>query len=227
MGEGQRSEFHYRRAQAASPDALGPGQAWISGHATSKGWGIKHRLDRSIPELSNCAAFTEPALFHERGATYLATYCVVYENGARKPVKERMVLLRERAQGYEWVGTLLDGADAVRMGVDFIEQADLARARDGSIVLLATPIFEKADPRHRGCVVYEVEDLGTASLVRDSSGALLPRVHISADGNGLGPGLCTYDVASETGVLLVMTKFDLTSSPPELLFSLRATGVHP
>jgi hypothetical protein len=39
--------------------------------------------------------------------------------------------------------------------------------------------------------------------------------------------MCTYDAASETGVLLVITRFDLTSDPPDLLFSLRRTGFHP
>ena len=50
---------------------------------------------------------------------------------------------------------------------------------------------------------------------------------ITADGNGLGAGLCTYDAKSETGVMMVITSFDLCPKPVDIVFSLRATGIHP
>ena len=50
---------------------------------------------------------------------------------------------------------------------------------------------------------------------------------LTAYGTGIGPGLCSYDAASETGVLLVITDIDPSASPPRFVFSLRATGVHP
>jgi hypothetical protein len=79
------------------------------------------------------------------------------------------------------------------------------------------------DPSHQGCVVFEFADFATGALVRGGSG--VPRAVISSDGNGLGPGLCTYDADSETGVLLVITT--VTSNATDIEFSLRATGVHP
>ena len=70
-----------------------------------------------------------------------------------------------------------------------------------------------------------VHDAARPSIraLRDAAGVAAPRLIITADGNGLGPGLCTYDPASSTGVLLVITTF----SNNDIEFSLRATGMHP
>jgi hypothetical protein len=75
--------------------------------------------------------------------------------------------------------------------------------------------------------VLEVEDLAAARIRREPDGRPHVRAVLDADGNGLGPGMCTYDAASETGVLLVITRFDLGRDPPDLWFSLRRTGFHP
>ena len=106
-----------------------------------------------------------------------------------------------------------------------IQQADITLARDGSILLIVTPIILNADPSHRGCIIYEFSDFATATLVRDGSGVAIPRAVITADGNGLGPGLCSYDANSDTGVLLVITT--VSQNGTDIEFSLRATGVHP
>lgn len=90
-----------------------------------------------------------------------------------------------------------------------------------------TPIRDGADPAHQGCVALEVEGLAAAHIRRNADGSPFVRAVLTADGNGLGPGLCAYDAASETGVLLVITRFDLAADPPDLLFSLRRTGFHP
>lgn len=63
------------------------------------------------------------------------------------------------------------------------------------------------------------------ALVRDGSGVAVPRTMITSDGNGLGPGLCTYDANSDTGVLLVI--MTVTQNGTDIEFSLRATGIHP
>ena len=81
--------------------------------------------------------------------------------------------------------------------------------------------------KHQGCIVYKIDDLSTASIKRDNEDHPVARAIITADGNGLGPGLCTYDAASDSGVMLVITSFDLMSTPPDISFSLRATGIHP
>ena len=111
--------------------------------------------------------------------------------------------------------------------MDTIEQADISVARDGSVILVVTPIILAADPAHQGCIVYSFDDFATASILRDANGVAIPRAIITADGNSLGPGLCTYDANSETDVLLVITTVTGSGAATDIEFSLHATGVHP
>jgi hypothetical protein len=50
------------------------------------------------------------------------------------------------------------------------------------------------------------------------------RATITADGNGTGPGLCTYDRDSVSGVMIDIATSD---SAGNVELSLRATGFHP
>ena len=75
--------------------------------------------------------------------------------------------------------------------------------------------------------MYSFDDFATASIARDTNGAAIPRAIITADGNSLGPGLCTYDADSDTGVLLVITTVTGNGATIDVEFSLHATGVHP
>ncbi len=226
-GPKNRSDFHFVRARAKAPERLGPGSApWLGGRAAAQGFRVRHRL-RGLPEISDCATLTEPGLFALGGVTYLAAGCIVVEGGRRRPERERLVLLRQTAQGYRYLGALLDHADAERLGAAHLEQADLALSRSGEVILIVTPIRPGSDPKHQGCIVYTVDDLARARVRRDGRGHAVPRAVITADGNGLGPGLCTYDARSETGVMMVITRFDLGAKPVDIVFSLRATGVHP
>ena len=224
-GVDERQEFLYWRTFAATPDALGDvSEVWSGSIATSPSWGAPYDFN-SIPQLADCLLQTEPGLFAYNGETYLATSCLVADASGRRPDLERLVLLRQTATGYDFVGNILDGQDAAELGVDNMEQADISIARDGSIILLVTPIILGADPSHQGCIVYEFSDFTTATLARDAGGTVIPRVVITSDGNGLGPGLCTYDANSETGILLVITT--VAQGGTDIEFSLRATGVHP
>jgi len=217
-------------------DPLGPGPreyaepSLISVRAlTPAAFGAARGAPPSLPldGARDCVAFTEPALFAEEGEVSLAATCIVFWLGARRADRERLLLWHDTGEGYRWAGALLGSRDARTLGGDRVEQADLARARDGTLLLFVTPIREGEDPAHQGCVVLEVEDLARARIRRNGDGSPHVRAVLTADGNGLGPGMCTYDAASETGVLLVITRFDLASDPPDLLFSLRRTGFHP
>ena len=88
---------------------------------------------------------------------------------------------------------------------------------------MMTPKVLGDNPEHKGCIVVTFSDFAAGTLRRTASGSLTERVIITAEGNGLGPGLCTYDPNSNTGVLLVITTFGAT----ETEFSLLRTGVHP
>jgi len=218
-----RSDFYYRRSVASSPEGLGPSAAWIRGNGTSPSFGAQYNLS-TIPQLSDCVAFTEPALFSQAGVMYLATNCVVFQDGVRHDELERLVLLRQEANGYSYVGALLTSADAAYLGATRIEQADIAYSRTGHVLLIATPI-EAGTPEHLGCVVFEIADIAMAQVRRDTGGQAVQLARITGDDASIGPGLCTYDAASETGVLMVLHIFN--EDPSDLEFSLRATGVHP
>jgi hypothetical protein len=226
-GVDERQEFLYWRTTAATPDSLGDNSAvWGKFAATSASWGAPIDFN-AIPQLADCILQTEPGLFALNGETYLATSCLVVDGTGRRPDQERIELLRQTPTGYDYVGTILDGQDAADLGVDTIEQADISVARDGSILLVVTPIILTADPAHQGCMVFSFDDFATASLTRDTNGVAIPRAIITADGNSLGPGLCTYDANSDTGVLLVITTVTGSGASTDVEFSLRATGVHP
>lgn len=226
-GVDERQEFLYWRTTATTPDLLGDNSAvWGTFAATSPSWGAPFDFN-TIPELADCALQTEPALFAFNGETYLATSCLVADGTGRRTDLERIELLQQTPAGYSYVGTILDGQDAADLGVDTIEQADISVARDGSILLVVTPIILGADPAHQGCMVFSFDDFATASLARDTNGVAVPRAIITADGNSLGPGLCTYDANSETGVLLVITTVTGGGATTDIEFSLHATGIHP
>lgn len=226
-GVDERQEFLYWRTTAATPDLLGDNSAvWGKFAATSASWGAPFDFN-TIPELADCILQTEPALFAFNGESYLATSCLVIDGAGRRTDLERIELLRQTANGYVYVGTILDGQDAADLGVDTIEQADISVARDGSILLVTTPIILGADPDHQGCMVFSFADFANAAITRDINGVATPRAIITADGNSLGPGLCTYDANSDTGVLLVITTVTGSGSTTDIEFSLHATGVHP
>jgi len=219
-----RSDFYYRRSDATSPGNLDSGAPWIRGYATSPSFGAQYNLS-VIPQLSDCAVFTEPALFSQGGVTYLATNCVVFQDGVRREDLERLVLLRQETDGYSYVGALLTSADAADLGATRIEQADIAVSRTGHVLLIATPILTGGTPEHLGCVAFEITDIATAQVRRDTGGNAVQLARITGDDPTFGPGLCTYDAASETGVLIVLHLFN--EDPFDMEFSLRATGVHP
>lgn len=217
-------DIYYQRSLAADPSQLGDSvEAWADGWLTSPSFGAQHDLS-TIPELSDCAAPTEPALLTYAGETYLATNCVVIVDGQLRPDLERLVLLKETPAGYQYLGVLLNYDDAVDNGGERIEQADLAISENGAVLLIGTPI-QAAQPNHLGCKVFEVTDLETAQVRRDTNGEATVLTTITGDDDTIGAGLCTYDAASETGVVMVLHQF--TPSPMEVVFSMRATGVHP
>ena len=210
---------------ANTPDLLGDNsEVWGTALAASPSWGAPINFN-DLPDLADCVVQTEPALFVFKNENYLATSCLIADASGRRPDFERLVLLKESVNGYSFVGNILDAQDAADLGVDVIQQADISVARDGSIILIVTPILLNADPSHQGCMVFDFADFASAELRRDGNDVAIPRTVITADGNGLGPGLCSYDANSDTGVLLVITT--VTQNGTDIEFSLRATGVHP
>jgi hypothetical protein len=222
--QADRTDPHYVRSTATTPAALGDSsQPWARGYGTSASFGVMHDLSQLAP-LADCVAFTEPALFAAGGVTYLATNCVVFAGGVRQDAQERLVLLRQDTGGYAYVGALLDGEDASDLGASRIEQADIALSQSGRVLLIATPI-QNTEPQHLGCVVFEITDIAAAQVRRDGNGDAVRLMQITGEDAGIGPGLCAYDAASSTGVVMVL--HIQQSDPFDLEFSMRATGQHP
>ncbi len=225
VGEPERKDFLLNRSVASSPTGLGDViEPWIRTAFTSELFGATERLS-SIPELDDCAAFTEPALFTEEDTTYLAMNCIVIRGAERQLEEERLFVLRQSGDNYQYVDVLIDNADAASLGGDVLEQADFKRARDGQLLLIATPINHDANPPHQGCVALEVESLVNAAMRRTNSNGLVQRARITADGDALGPGLCTYHAESNTGIIIAIPT--VTEDPVEIVFTMYATGVHP
>lgn len=224
MTVNQRTEFLFFRSDAASPDAFGAAsQIWARGDSTSPSWGAPLNLS-DIPEVRDCVAFTEPALFTYGGSTYVAMQCSFAGSIGTPFEPERIALFEEVPGGYRYIATLANGFDAEDFDTDFFGQPDIAVAEDGTILLLVTPTLRDGETLKDGCIVFEFEDFESGLLKRDRRGTLIPRAIITADGNGLGPGLCTYDPNSSTGVLLVIVRTSPDGQDVE--FSLRATGIH-
>jgi len=224
-GVEDRSDFYYAQTLGATPGDLGSTTTpWIRGLGTSASFGAAHNLSL-VPELTDCVAFTEPALLAHGGETYLSTNCAVFDESGRRDDLERLVLFREETAGYSYVGDLLTYDDAVDLGATRIEQADIFYGRDGSVLLIATPIVTDGVPEHLGCVVFEITDIAAAEVGRDATGNAVQLAWITADDPILGPGACTYNPDSDTGVL--MHVHDYTPDPFDMEFTVRATGVHP
>lgn len=219
MMTGEDVQLHYQRTIAAAPEELGTeSHRWLRGYATKN---LATQVDSSqIVGAVNCSAFTEPALFTHEGVHYVATSCITDGTLAR----QRLILLRETETGLAYVGDLLRYQDAALLGGTRVEKIDLSVAKDGSIIALVTPIKDDGfEVENLGCIVLDVEDITTATI-RRYNGRPVKRATITADGNGVGPGLCTYDRDSATGVLMDIVTVDAAGNTE---LSLRATGFHP
>ncbi len=234
--EGRRAgSFHFRLARARKPVKLrNRPQARLGGPWTDPAWEPDLDLSTLDPEIGRCAVWTEPALFGLGGRLYLVAQCLVIDpaTGARERRREFLGVFVSDGTGridrldWRWVGKLTTRADARALKGHVLTQPEVTTSRDGSLLLLVTP--KRLTPRelHKGCRALELESLDPPRLRRNAAGKPIVRADIrSSDSTGLGPGLCSYDPASSTGILFVRTEIDLTL--PEVVFRLHATGVHP
>ena len=222
---------HLVLSAATTPASLGEqADAWIRGRAAPAVTAVRYNLS-SIDGLGGCVAFTEPSLFSYAGerfqeGSYLAVNCIVYQGKKRRPGQEKLLLFKEDGSGYQLLGHLFDSADARAYGGQRMEQGELVMARDGTVLLLATPVID--DVRHRGCYLFEVDSLHPPRMARGAGGKLIARAHIVDSASGeRGNGACAYDALSETGVLLVRRDFDFDQQPIKMRFSILQTGYHP
>ncbi|TWU62613.1 hypothetical protein V7x_43480 [Crateriforma conspicua] len=179
--------------------------------------------------MSDCQMVTEPAHLVYDGEVYLGVNCVCFGLSGRMPQKERFVLLRETANGYEYVSTVLTHEDAQSLaGADRIEQVDLYEQRDGTIGLVGTPMKEQGGKTlHMGCYFMEFDDFKNGTLKRDSQGRPAVKFVIKdSNSQPRGQGACTYDKNYDGGVLIIRRVMP-PASKKGVVFSLLRTGIHP
>lgn len=215
--------FHFEYVEGPDPERLATDKpAIIGGPLTDAAWGASTNLSEIAKVGRSCPAWTEPSLFEDKGVLYLLAQCKT----PLKPADGFLGLFAHKGEGWRWVGRLTGPADAAALGGNELTQADLAHARDGSLLLIVTPNIAKGhDEHHLGCTVLPLASLEPARLIRDAAGKPIERMRIvSSDSAQNGPGACAYDAASETGVILVRRVF---SAARGVIFSLHATGLRP
>ena len=218
-GYRQRSatSFRLQISQAATPQGLATADTAILGSATTAtGWGINTRLSTLSPAVQNCTIFTEPALYAQNGILYLMTHCLVPAgSGINSPVSNLVVFATQptgdvRTWKWRYVGTLLKGSDVSALGIAGAQgftQGDLAKSKAGNLVLIVTPDASVSPPtllNHFGCWVLQMNAIDPPGMRRDASGKLTVLAKVTATDLGpTGPGACTYDPASATGIIIV------------------------
>lgn len=215
--------FHFEFAQGADPEHL------ATAKAENLGGPLTAKVGRPVVSLSDlaavgiaCPVWTEPSLFEDSRVLYLLAQCKTPNN----PGNGFLGVFARQGTSWRWVGRLTGRSDAAALGGNELTQADLARARDGSLLLIVTPnIVRGRQEHHLGCTVLSVASLDPASLRRNGAGAPIVRARVvSSDSAQNGPGACAYDPASSTGLLIVRRVF---SAAKGLIFSIHATGVQP
>jgi hypothetical protein len=222
-------------AAATSPAALAvaPG-ASLGSVLSDPGWGIDVDLAGLSPDLAACDLWNEPALAVVEPELFLVVRCLALASGGKPlPASSPQVVFATTAQGapvtwrWRYVGRLAAADEAVELGGVGLTQIDLATGADGQLLAVLTPDSYSAQLGafiHYGCRVVEVASLDPPALRRDGDGLLIVRAAVDAsDLAPYGPGACSYDAASSTGVLLTRRLVSVGG----LVADLRATGLRP
>lgn len=229
------NSFFISILKADSPENLTNGEmGTIGGPLTHSGWNVNQTL--IPPDLNSDAFFwNEPALYFDEISNKLYLLMVAFVYNGPTPVmnKNNTYVYATTPSGnpsiwnWEYKGILANSSVANELGAERISQVDIAKGKDGELLLILSPDdwnSDKNDFNHKGCKVVEIESLENPSLTRDGSGKLKVHVSITAsDSNELGSGASAYDPASETGILF--TKRIKTQS--SLTANIRITGIRP
>lgn len=215
--------FHFELAEGPDPERLVVSRAiGLGGALTSSSWRPSVNLSQLVQTTGACPLWTEPSLYQEQGVLYMLAQC----KWPRSPQKGYLGLFARRASAWQWVGRLAGADEAAALGGNELTQADLAHARDGSLLLIVTPnIVDGGHEHHLGCAILTILSLDPPKLRLDASHAPLVRAWLtSSDSMSAGPGACAYDPASSTGVLVVRRQQNPLGG---IIFSIHSSGVHP
>ncbi|MEO7732967.1 MAG: hypothetical protein ABIY55_18530, partial [Kofleriaceae bacterium] len=117
-------------------------------------------------------------------------------------------------------GALTTAADAAALGDAELNQADLAVAADGTLLLTVTPSHltpGQTLATHAGCRALVVDSLDPPALRRDTCGGPTVRASVIAS-DVASTGSCGYD-ATATGIGLVLARRGDGVTPGQLVRS--------
>lgn len=201
------------RARGETPAALASAEDVMLGvKSTAKAYGVDLDLSSMSPELSDCAMWNNPIVTHQGGRLVLVTECLVFRG--KTPVEERtrMVVFSTDAKGspkawsWRYDGVIADHKLAVELGGDKLVSPEIQRARDGTLIFIASPQKGKG-AFGMGCVVMELEGLAPPRLRRDASGRVVIRARqTSPEDASWRTGACTFASSSQTGMITVGAK---------------------
>jgi len=178
---------------------------WASTAPTISSDGAETVLTNTA-DLSDCAAFTEPAaLVDVNGNIDLALGCV--STSAGNPVRVVLVQSTDHAKTFSYVGALLTAADGPSIGSNStgVQPTDLFQFGGATYLVVSTlgttPTIANSPAGYTSCTTIAIDDLASAKVARD--GANNPRVmrKLVAPG-GTFAGACAFKPEFSAGYLV-------------------------
>jgi len=154
----------------------------------------------ALEDLGTCIAFTEPGVIANSNGVYISLKCATADAG-------KVVLIQcdneLAASSCSYLGDFMDDTESAQfanVGQNFsgFSATELVET-SGKTYLILTPT-ESPGELYRGCLVFEVADLTTATLVRSANvPTLIKRIEGSA---GSFNGACGYvEGTSASGII--------------------------
>jgi hypothetical protein len=223
--------FHLELARAPTPQALADApRVKLAGAAAAEVW-RDYRLDLADPSLARCSLWLDSELLYKDDHLYFMAVCVPFEGGTRRSdLSEYSVFeLSTRDADFgtpRYLGALMTGEDAARLGAEELSKGNLTYARDGTLLFLTAPVFRgERFEEYPGCFVFEVVSLDRPQLRRDADGGPVGRAVVRSSDAVPSSASCAYHADSATGILLTRRVMDVQKR--SFSWSLHATGYHP
>lgn len=231
----QAPSFHIRVMKAGSPEELSNAPASVLGaRLTTQGWGLTQRLTGLNDAVADVDLWNEPALYYENGTLYLVLVAFVY-GADNAPVMSRNNIYvfattpTGPAPGWVWEyrGMLSGAAEAAELGGERMTQVEIARAADGSLLLIESPDDWNStfmDFNHKGLKVVAIASLNPPMLRRGGDGKLQVRAAVTvSDAGPLGSAAGAYDPVSRAGLLITRR----VKTPTQFTARIWRTGLRP
>jgi hypothetical protein len=157
-------------------------------------------------DLSDCAAFTEPAaLVDASGNLFLALGCVSKNSG--NPVRVVLTESTDHAKTFSYVGALLTPADGPSIGSNStgVQPTDLFQVGGATYLVVSTlgttSTIANSPAGYTSCTTIAVDDLASAKVARDASNHPVVVRKLVAPG-GAFAGACAFKPEFSAGYLV-------------------------